>query len=142
MNHLVHPGGSLTTGRTLAARLFVIEEREALQCLDHTNCLVHHDDRTGTEHRSAFADRVIVHGAIHDHVCRHHWSRRTTWNNSFQLATATHATTHFEQRCKRGTKGNFVVTRAIDVAGNREQLGSAVIWLAQVQELLATHLQD
>ncbi|MPN42457.1 hypothetical protein SDC9_190014 [bioreactor metagenome] len=142
MHHLVHPGRTFTAGRALAAGLFVVEEGQTLQRLDHANRLVHHNDRARTQHRTALADRVVIHGAIHDHFARHDRSRRATRDDRLQFAPTPHPAAHFEQGRERRTERNFVVARAIDVAGHREQLGAAVVFLAQAEELFAAHAHD
>lgn len=44
----VHPVGAFAAS-ALAARFFIVEEGQALERLDHTGRLVHHDDSAGTE---------------------------------------------------------------------------------------------
>jgi hypothetical protein len=80
--------------------------------------------------------------SVHHDVGRQHRHRRAAGDHRLQLAPATHAAGHFEQLRERRAERNFVVARAIDVAGDREELGAAVVRLAQREESFAAVAHD
>src|SRR5512138_1973700 len=54
----VHPAGTFTAWRALAARFLEIEIRQALQRAHHAHRLVHHDHRARAEHRASLGDGI------------------------------------------------------------------------------------
>ena len=123
----VKPARAFSARRTLAARLVVVEVAQTLKGFHHAHVFVHHDNRAGTEHRTCLGNRVVVHVGLHHDIGRQNWRRRTAGNNGFKFFTAAHTARHFQDFGKRRTQWHFIVARALDVAGNTEQFGTACI---------------
>ena len=137
VDHAPQPAGAFAARRALAARLLVVEVRQAQQRLHHAARLVHDDHRARAEHRARLGDRVVVHVGGHHHVARQHRHRRAAGNARLELAAAAHAAGHLEQRRERRAELHLEVAGTLDVARHREELGAAVVRPAEVQERLA-----
>src|SRR5690606_13359260 len=99
--HAVEPPGAFAAGRALAAGLGHVETRNAPQGAHHAGGVVHHHHRPGTERGAGLLERVVVHGAVHDDVCRKHRSGRAPRNDRLQFAASQDAAAEFQQVAKR-----------------------------------------
>ena len=114
----------------MAARFFKIEIAQALQRFDHAHIFIHHDNGTRTEHRAGFGDGIVIHVQRHHDVGRQHRRRGAARNHRFEFFAVFHAAGHFQKLGKRRAQRHFIIARALDMAGNRKQLGAAGIFNA------------
>ena len=133
VDHTPHPARAFTAGRALAAGFVRIEVRQAQQALYHAAGVVHHDHSARTQHGAGLGDGVVVHRAFHDDGCGQHRGGRTTGDHGLELTALAHATGQFEQLGERRAQGHFVVAGLFYVAGDRENLGAAIVGLAALQ---------
>ena len=142
VHHPPEPARPFAARRALAAGLLVIEIRQPQQRFHHAARVVHQDHGARTQHRSGLGDRVVIHVGLHHHVTRQHRHRGATRDACLELAAAAHAAGHFEQRGERRAEADFVVAGTRDVAGNREDLGAAVVRPAEIEEGFAAVVDD
>ena len=140
--YAVHPAGALAAGRALAARLGIVEARDALAGAHHAGGVVHHDHRAGTQSRPRLLQAVVVHGEAHHRLARQYRHRRAARDHALDRATRAHAAGHLQQFGERRAEPDFVIAWPGDVAGDREDLGPTVVGLAQVEEPLGAVAHD
>src|SRR5450830_7667 len=141
-DHAVHPASAFAAWRTLTAGLFVVEVSQTQQRLDHAARFIHHDDRARTQHRAGLGDGIVIHGGFHHDVAANHRSGRAARNDRLDLRAAAHTAGQFQQCGEWRAQRNFVIAWTFDVARDREDLGAAVVRLADVGVRLCTDLED
>ena len=109
----VHPAGAFAARRALAARLGVVEARDALEhvcTMQVVSSMTISAPVPSAE--PAFLQRVVVHVRVHHDVAGHDRHRRAARDHRLQLAAAAHAAADLEQILERNAERQLEVAAA------------------------------
>ena len=114
-------------GNTPAAAFVLIEADGAQGELDNAGLIIDHDNATGAEHRSCFADLVEVHAEVFDLFGQKNRCRRTAGNYGFQFASAAYAAAHLvDHFLQVVAHRQFIHAGPLNVAADCEQPRPAI----------------
>src|ERR1700678_2166 len=160
---LLHPKRSFPARRALAATFVGVEFINVVQGPDHVAGIIHHNDSSGSGHRSdcrqgVEVDPDVVHpylffngGSIRllgldlvTVVCPQHFGGAAPRDDGFQFAPRTKSSTNVVDELAHGKATGFelVVAWLLDISAHAKQPGAGVIRPPNLCVLGAAHLND
>src|SRR3954452_2201969 len=139
-----HPAGALAAGGALAARLVLVEIRDAGDRADDVGRAVEYDHGRGAKSAFEVAQGVEVHRGVDDLFGRHERDRRAARDRAQEVVpAAAHAAAMAVDELAEGDAHLLLdVAGLVDVPGDAEELGAGVVRLAEPREPGAAAAQD
>ena len=132
-HHVREPTGALPAGRALAAALVLVELGQPENALDDVGLLVHHDHRRSAQTALQLPQRVEVHQHILAELLWQETHTGPPGNDGLEVVPAANhtAAVAVDELPQRNRHLLLYGTGIVDVAGNAEELGAAVVGPAE-----------
>jgi len=132
-HHVCEPAGPLPAGRALAAALVLVELGQSEDALDDVGLLVHHDHRRSAQTALQLPQRVEVHQDVFAELFGQEADAGPAGDDGLEVVPAAdHSAAVAVDEFSEGNR-HFLLDGAgvVDVAGNAEELGAAVVGPAE-----------
>ncbi len=142
LEHVHRPVRALAAGGALAAGLVAVELRDLQRDVEDRRRVVDDDDRARAEHRAGFGHGVEVVGDVQV-VAGQHGAEEPPGNQHLTVRPSGRAAGQAVDDLARGdAQLDLVVAGALDVAGDRHELGAGRGLGAELGVLGAAHTND